>query len=217
MGAQSFSVLKEINPNFKNTGRTWFKKGRATWNKGRKMTPQEKSSWIEKNNSYIAALHKSNPKPWYSKEWLEDQYLNQLKSFAQIGREVGGDPTTIEYWAVKLNIPKRTQSEASLLEYTSGRRVAKVGHEATNWKGGLSDIGKYNLKWIGPNKQRLEHIAIAEKALGRPLRKGECVHHVNLNGKDNRPSNLVICDNAYHKWLHWNMEFKYAEEHFGGC
>lgn len=45
-----------------------------------------------------------------------------------------------------------------------------------------------------------KHIFIAEKALGKPLPDGSCVHHLN-GTKDSGP--LVICqDNAYHKLLH---------------
>lgn len=48
-----------------------------------------------------------------------------------------------------------------------------------------------------------EHIALAESRLGRPLRDGECVHHVNEHKHDNRPENLVICPSqAYHSLLH---------------
>lgn len=52
-------------------------------------------------------------------------------------------------------------------------------------------------------KRKFEHVRVAEHALGKTLPAKAVVHHVNGNGLDNRPSNLVICPNQeYHRLLH---------------
>jgi hypothetical protein len=60
-----------------------------------------------------------------------------------------------------------------------------------------------------------EHIWRAEKALGRKLRPGEVVHHIDTDTRNNRNSNLLVCSQGYHRWLHAEMGRRYAKEHFG--
>lgn len=67
------------------------------------------------------------------------------------------------------------------------------------WKGGPVVTGGYPLLRGGVP----EHIAVAELSLGHRLPEGAEVHHVNGVKHDNRPCNLVICQDAgYHLFLH---------------
>jgi hypothetical protein len=86
------------------------------------------------------------------------------------------------------------------------------GHHKGNWKGGKTICHGYVLikaKDHPKSKQNgyiFEHILVAEKALGKSLPPGACVHHKDEMQGNNDSSNLVICqDNAYHKFLHRRM------------
>ena len=59
---------------------------------------------------------------------------------------------------------------------------------------------------------RPEHLVKAEKVLGRRVKKGEVVHHINCDPMDNRNENLLICSKAYHQWLHQYMGYMWAQQ-----
>ena len=66
------------------------------------------------------------------------------------------------------------------------KRVIRHGHPRADYQGHV-----------------LEHVLIAEAALGRPLPAGAEIHHGDNDRQNNRNGNLVICqDRAYHKLLH---------------
>jgi hypothetical protein len=76
-----------------------------------------------------------------------------------------------------------------------------VGSGNPNYRGGVS-IEKRSGYVYHPAIKRYGHSLIAEKVLGRKLKPGEVVHHLDGNGGNNEHNNLIICTQAYHAGLH---------------
>lgn len=67
-----------------------------------------------------------------------------------------------------------------------------------------SHLGKGEGKSYAKMFGRHTHRVIAEMAIGRPLKYGEIVHHIDGNKRNNDPSNLVVLENqAEHARLHF--------------
>jgi hypothetical protein len=84
------------------------------------------------------------------------------------------------------------------------------GDRHNGWKGGRIKTTLGYIYIYKPNHPSstldgyvLEHILLAEKAIGHSLSDKNQIHHANNIPDDNRNSNIVICqDDAYHKLLH---------------
>ena len=119
-------------------------------------------------------------------------------------------------------IQKMSEARKEWLLKNPGYIESCKGANNPNWKGGVAMHSGYKLILMPghPNADHRgyvrEHILVATKALGRPSKKGELVHHINGNKSDNRNCNLLICDNSYHRWLEGKMARLYKQEHFGG-
>ena len=53
---------------------------------------------------------------------------------------------------------------------------------------------------------RHEHRIVAEKKLGRALEKGEIVHHIDCNERNNKPNNLAVMSRAEHARIHFSKD-----------
>lgn len=85
------------------------------------------------------------------------------------------------------------------------KHAAQRGVELTAGTRYLRKDGYVTVK-LGIRKYDLEHRVVAERSLGRPLKSGEQVHHINGVKHDNRPENLEVVTNAEHQRLHNHIQ-----------
>jgi hypothetical protein len=98
-------------------------------------------------------------------------------------------------WSVTLRSMARWNTGTKNGMWKGGRSIASNGYVLVRvgTDHHLSDVRGY----------AYEHRLVAEKKLGRKLRKGEQIHHLNGNKQDNAPSNIeVMVSAAHHRVKH---------------
>lgn len=123
-----------------------------------------------------------------------------------------GEPVTRESWQMPGNACCNT---ACAMKYNSIKlsklnRKLNPGRMIPETKKKLREahLGKGEGKSYEKTYSRHTHRIVAEEMLGRPLKKGEVVHHKNHNKRDNRPENLqIFSSQAEHFKWHLNEKF----------
>lgn len=128
------------------------------------------------------------------KQWIKD---NQGKHFCQCGC---GQPISIK-------IHHHTRGISKYIDHHQPCKLKTCcGEDNPHFKEGryVNQSGYILVLVPGPGKSRyiLEHRLVVEAHLGRKLKDGEVIHHINGIKTDNRLSNLQIMTNSEHTALH---------------
>lgn len=159
----------------------------------------------------------------FTEEQLFNDYVNEGMSQGEIARKYGVSQHVVQRAMKKMGVPTRLAI----------KRSGQARENNNNWKGGrvlvansrkdtrFSDGGYWYISDPDhPNSKKngyvAEHIAAATKHIGRPMVKGECVHHKDLNKHNNLPDNLVICTKRQHREYHLQLEMIAVELYRAG-
>lgn len=88
-------------------------------------------------------------------------------------------------------IVNKSQYGLCLIHWGEAARGRKPGR-TINFQGYALLTGRYDHPNANKRGQVLEHVAVMAGIIGRPLVKGENVHHINGVRDDNRPENLEL-------------------------
>jgi hypothetical protein len=89
----------------------------------------------------------------------------------------------------------------------AGRNGQKTGPQSKQYAARLSKDGYLRMysgkhPYANGRKEIHWHVMVMEEHIGRPLRPGECVHHINGIKTDNRLENLALMTHADHSKMH---------------
>ena len=98
---------------------------------------------VSPQTQFKRGQHWRSKKPYWDKEWLENEYISKNKSATQIASEQVCGENNIFYFLKKHNIPIRSMAEIRKQKYwgvfgESNGMFGRTGESNPNWDGGHS-------------------------------------------------------------------------------
>ena len=142
-----------------------------------------------------------------NRDWLNKMYIDNDLSQRSIAKICGVNQSTIHYFLVRFNIPRRKFCGRSGFRchlFKGGRIITSQGYMKKKKKG---HPRAFKTRPYVP-----EQILIVEKHLGRFLSKEETVHHIDEVKLNNNPANLYLFSGENeHQRYHMKLRRKTIE------
>jgi predicted transcriptional regulator len=133
--------------------------------------------------------------------WMFTQIVELGKTQQEVAAELGTTSGNVAHYVRKHDLyPKaENQSEASKRWYAKRYPDGRKGPQASNWRGGRTKTGSGYWRQYRPdhpaanrNGYVYEHRLVMEEKIGRLLKDGELVDHIDRNRSNNAPENLRL-------------------------
>ena len=150
------------------------------------------------NNERLSKISKNSMSDVEFKSFLEKEY-SAGKSMITIARELDITPSCVRKYFVKYGIDRRGRNDF----------YKDIPFNNPNWKGGKRKKSNGYIEIYCPDhpnansrKCVYEHQLVMEEHIGRYIKRGEVIHHIDGNKSNNNIDNLLLLSNSEHIKLH---------------
>lgn len=150
------------------------------------------------NNRRLSEKSRNGMSDAEFKDYLENEYSSG-KSMGTIAKQLGITPSGVRKYFVKYGIARRGTTD----------HFKGIPELNPNWRGGRKCAKDGYIHIYRPDhpnaiegKYVYEHQLVMEEHIGRYIRKGEVVHHIDGNKHNNDISNLLLLSASDHMKLH---------------
>lgn len=128
-------------------------------------------------------------------------YINCKIGTKRMARLLCTDEKNVRVALREYNIPVRNQTWF----------VSQTAENHFRWKGGKINRGGYAFSTKGnmgtrmKGRYKADHVEVMENYIGRPLVKGEYIHHIDGQKTNNNINNLYLTNSVEHSTLHGQL------------